>query len=149
MANFFKSVPIQFLHTAKGCSEQDIFNLESVLQKKIAMSLREYLLIFGKYQTIFKEWDWHGCEGILKIQSLVDELITVWESQGIDMKLQKQIVPFFNFQDTIFYVPFDLSDDPAVYSLDIGDEPTVKKRNDHFSDFIEDWMQQTLLDKFW
>jgi len=149
MDRFFDSVPDQFLQTAQGCSEQEIDNLEHTLQKKIPKSLREYLLIFGKNQTFFLEWDWHGYKDMITLQDSLNYWIKFWQEKSIYVSELKSAVCFFRFQDTFFYVLQGAGDDPSIYSLDIGDEPTIEKRNNHLSDFIKDWMQHTLSGEFW
>ncbi|OIN60432.1 SMI1/KNR4 family protein [Arsenicibacter rosenii] len=149
MKQFFELIPEQFLKAAEGCSEQAITELEQTLGISFPASLREYLTIFGKKQSHFPECHMHGCDDMLRIWEPLNYMRALWEDAGINTGFMDNIIFFFNFQDTYFYVPYEAGDDPAVYALDIGDEPTIRKLNDHLSTYIRYWMEQMLTGKYW
>lgn len=125
------------LFALKGSAEEDIVKLENELQYKIPLALREYLQIMGESTNFYEYLDEHGTKEILKLRSWMYEWINKYRDQGICLDEIKIILPFFNFQDTFFYVNVEPgNDNPAVYAFDINTTPTIRKLSNDFEDFV-------------
>ncbi|WP_163445133.1 SMI1/KNR4 family protein [Flavobacterium columnare] len=121
----------------EGSSHEQIHLVETELGFKIPLALKEYLLVMGEKTNFYEYWDEHGTKELVKLKLWIYEWIDKYRSEGIGLSELKTILPFFNFQDTFFYVPIEEgNENPPVYAFDINDTPTIRKLNDSFTDFV-------------
>jgi len=134
---YFDKIMMNQLKNIEGCTIEKINLIEGHINKKIPGSLREYLFYFESKQNIFLEWDLHGCNDMVELNQYFNYWVNMYESKGFDMSNQKNVIPFYNFSDTTFYLVLSETDDPEVFAMDIGDEPIIRKLGDKFSEFIK------------
>jgi competence CoiA-like predicted nuclease len=128
----------KILSQLKGSKEEDIKKLELQLQYNIPMALREYLEIMGDKTNFYEYVDEHGTQEIFKLRIWMHEWIDKYRSKGISLNEIESILPFFNFQDTFFYIKIeDANNNPAVYAFDINEKPTIRMVSDSFVDFVK------------
>ena len=141
--NFITNAKI--ISELKGSKEAEIRELERELKYSIPMALREYLALMGEKTNFYEYLDEHGTKEMLKLRMWIYEWIDKYRSQGIGLNEIKNILPFFNFQDTFFYVDIeDGNDNPAVYAFDINEKPTIRMISNNFVDFVK-WRYDQLL----
>lgn len=127
----------KFLSDLKGSSNDRLSQLEDQLGHKLPAALKEYLLLMGERTSLYDEWDEHGTEDIVKLKHWLYDWVGRYRAEGLALSEIKDVLPFFNFQDTFFYVPLeDGNDDPPVFAFDINDRPTIRRLNDRFSGFV-------------
>ncbi|WP_375604918.1 SMI1/KNR4 family protein [Flavobacterium davisii] len=121
----------------EGSNNESIHLAENDLGFKIPLALREYLLLMGEKTNFYEYSDEHGTKELVKLKEWIYEWIEKYRSEGIELSELKNILPFFNFQDTFFYVPIEEgNENPPVYAFDINDTPVIRKLNDSFTDFV-------------
>lgn len=127
----------KILSELKGSTIERLNQLESELKYGIPLALREYLLVMGEETSLYEYCDEHGTNEILKLREWLYEWVEKYREQGIALNEIKNVLPFFNFQDTFFYLTIEDGDDnPPVYAFDINDRPTIRKLDDQFSEFV-------------
>jgi hypothetical protein len=125
------------LSELKGSTPERLVKLEHDLGHELPLALKEYLLLMGEQTCLYDAWDEHGTNDMVMLKDWLYEWISKYRAQGIALKGIEQVLPFYDFQDTFFYVPLeDNNDDPAVYAFDINDKPTVRRLDDSFSEFV-------------
>lgn len=139
MPKYIDYINLSSLPEAKGASDEEIALLEKKLAKPIPLSLKEYLSLLGKNKPLlFFEWEYHGVDDMAEIHDLLYEWIDEYKSKGLNMDALANVIPFFKFQDTFFYIPGNEGDNPPVYAFDIGDTPDITELSPSFSDFIRE-----------
>jgi hypothetical protein len=137
---YFSDLPA--LLDLSGASNEEIIALEQKTGKKLPLSLKEYLLLMGKSRPplLFREWSYHGIDDMAYIHEWLYELIEGYREQGVEEPLERlnNVIPFFHFQDTFFFVHEDQGDDPPVYAFDIGDKPDVRQVSPSFMQLIRE-----------
>ncbi len=133
------------LVSIEGSDMETIEKVEIELGYSIPKALKEYLMLMGEKTNFYEYWDEHGTREILKLNSWLYEWINKYRSEGIQLEKIKDVLSFFNFQDTFFYIPIEAgNENPSVYAFDINDTPTIRKLNDSFTDFVR-WKYSQLI----
>lgn len=121
----------------QGSTDEFINKAEIELGHKIPMAVREYLQITGESADLYSIWDYHGTKDLKYIKEWLYEWIERYRSEGMSLDEIKNVLPFFKWQDTFFYVPIeDGNENPPVYAFDINEMPTIRKLSDSFTEFV-------------
>lgn len=125
----------KILSMIQGSSMENLDQLEGVLGFTIPLAMHEYLELMGE-KTVFPDYDHHGTKEILYMHEWMYDWIHQYREEGLSLDQIEQVLPFFKWIDTFFYIPINGADDPPIYAFDINVTPTIRKLNDSFTEFI-------------
>lgn len=121
--------------TPRGCSTEEVDAVEKQVGHPLPAAYRVFLLWMGKDKDgVFRGSDWSASD-VAENTEYVGDLL---QENGLDWQPEGPILSFFCHQGYMI-AWFDLpaaEDDPLCYFFSEGDEMTVPKQEETFSEFL-------------
>jgi hypothetical protein len=128
----------------KGFKQEEIYKLENIINKKLPLIFRDFLIVLGKDPLSDYLLSALNIEDFIKLKK---DFIELLEDYGHPYKLPDNAFVFYSYPDEIEYTFFlidEKHEDPPIY-LWTEDNKIPKKINSSFSEFLIEFLENKLI----